>query len=88
MSAEEREALDARRDLIEARARALAETAVRTHAAWVQCITTGDPLGPEGETTAQRRDAHAVQTAVTRARSAAQPRVGTTPANRVSGRSL
>ncbi len=98
---DEREALEARRDLIEVRARALALSAVRSRAAWVQrigeapvgaaererwlrdlavvaayrdryAITTRDPLGPDGDTTAQRRDAQNARAAL--GRLAALPR--------------
>lgn len=95
---DEREALDTRRDLIQVRARALAETAARSRAPWVQRtseaplgaadrerwisdlaviaayrdrygITSRDPLGSHGGSTAQRRDAARARAALRRLRS-------------------
>ncbi|MFD1507092.1 hypothetical protein FE374_03320 [Georgenia yuyongxinii] len=95
-----RAALDERRDLIEARAQALAESAVRHRAPWVLRIgeppldgterarwvrqlavvaayrdrygvTSQDPLGPEAETLAQRRDAERAAAALRGARAIA-----------------
>jgi hypothetical protein len=95
-----RAALDERRDLIEARAQALAETAVRHRAPWVlrigeqplgssdrerwirhlavvaayrdrYGITSRNPLGPDAESLAQRRDAQLAAAALRSARAIA-----------------